>query len=304
VEYAHSRGVLHRDIKPSNIMLGKYGETLVVDWGLAKAAGRDDIPPSGDLPEPALVPRSGSSEMTAMGKAIGTPSYMSPEQAAGRLDLVSAASDVYGLGATLYELLTSRPPIAGSSAAEVLARVQKGKILRPRKVQPDVPAGLEAICLKALARSPAERYESAAALAQDLEHWLADEPIAARSESAGVRLARWLRRTQTLAAAGAVTIVLVAIAASVALAIVHHARLEAVDAHAQEELAHEEAARERNLAHAAVNRYEEAVAKLQHLATHPELAKLRESAEYQELIEHVNHTQATIGDDTHKTNDK
>jgi serine/threonine protein kinase len=296
VEYAHSRGVLHRDLKPGNIMLGKYGETLVVDWGLAKAAGREDVPLSGDVPEPALVPSSGSSEATAMGKAIGTPSYMSPEQAAGRLDLVSAASDVYSLGATLYEVLTGRPPIVGGSVAEMIARVQKGKILQPRKVQPDVPAGLEAICLKALAFQPRDRYASAAALAQDLEHWLADEPITAKSDTRRERLDRWLRRNQTLAAAGAVTVVLVAIAASISLAIVHSARLEAVAAHAKEELAHEEATRERNLAHAAVNRYEDVVAKLQHLAEHPELAMLRESPEYQELIEHHAHTQATIAD--------
>lgn len=297
IDYAHSRGVLHRDLKPSNIMLGKYGETLVVDWGLAKAAGRDDVPLPDDLDEPALIPRSGSgSEPTAMGKAIGTPQYMSPEQAAGRLDLVGAASDVYGLGATLYEMLAGRPPFAGGSVGEVLRRVQESKFLPPRKVNLETPPGLEAICLKAMTRLPAERYASAAALADDLERWLADEPTEAHVETTTQRIDRWLRRHRTLVNATAITIFLLAVAASIALAVVHSARLDAVEAHAQEEVAREDAVQQRNLARQAVDRYEDAVQKLQHLATHPELTMLRESAEYRELMKQMAHSQATIPD--------
>jgi serine/threonine protein kinase len=298
IEYAHSRRVLHRDLKPSNIMLGKYGETLVVDWGLAKAAGHDDVPPGSDdgvppgseFDEPVLMPRSGSgSEPTAMGKAIGTPSYMSPEQAAGRVDLVGVAADVYGLGATLYEILTGRPPIAAGTIGEMLQRVEAGKILRPRQVQPDVPAGLEAICLKAIARDPDERYASAAALATDIEHWLADEPIVAQVDSFTQRVDRWLRRNRTIARAAALTVFLLAVCASIALAIVHGARVDAEEAHAQE-------IQQRNLARQAVDRYEEAVQRLKHLAAHPELALLRDSAEYKDLLQHLEHSQATIPD--------
>jgi serine/threonine protein kinase len=115
--YAHSRGVLHRDLKPANILLGKYGETLVVDWGLAKAAGRDLARSAGAaFNEGTLVPHSGDSSLqTRFGAAIGTPAYMSPEQAAGHLEQLGPACDVYGLGATLYTVLTCRPP-RGSAA--------------------------------------------------------------------------------------------------------------------------------------------------------------------------------------------
>src|SRR5262249_3359697 len=111
VGYAHSRGILHRDLKPANVMLGRYGETLVVDWGLAKAVGRPDRAPNGD--EPTLRPSSGEGQATQLGAALGTPAFMSPEQAAGRLDLLGPASDIYSLGATLYCLLTGRAPFEG-----------------------------------------------------------------------------------------------------------------------------------------------------------------------------------------------
>src|SRR5262249_44733521 len=142
VEYAHSRGVLHRDLKPGNIMLGKYGETLVVDWGLAKATGRRERSAAAD--EPTLAPSSGSnSAATMMGPAIGTPEYMSPEQAEGRLDRFGPATDVYGLGATLYSLLTARPPFAGGDYSERLRRVAKGEFPRPREVDRAIPPPLE-----------------------------------------------------------------------------------------------------------------------------------------------------------------
>jgi len=159
IQYAHDRGVLHRDLKPGNIMLGKYGETLVVDWGLAKAAGKFGEPgasTAGD--EPALRPASASgSAETVVGSAIGTPAYMSPEQAAGRLDLLGPVSDVYSLGATLYTILTGKPPVEDKDAGAVLQKVQRGDIPRPRQANADVPAALEAICLKAMAVKGADR---------------------------------------------------------------------------------------------------------------------------------------------------
>ncbi|QDU49628.1 serine/threonine-protein kinase [Gimesia panareensis] len=193
IEYAHSRGVLHRDLKPGNIMLGKYGETLVVDWGLAKVKGRDDATRTEG--ETTLTPRSGSgSAPTQMGSAIGTPAFMPPEQAAGRLDALGPASDVYSLGATLYYLLTGQPPVTGENLGEVLKRVEAGEFAAPRNVKRDIPKPLEAICLKAMARSPQERYVSPQALADDLERYLADERVSAFSEPLLIRTRRWIRK--------------------------------------------------------------------------------------------------------------
>src|SRR5208282_3530895 len=158
MSFAHSRGVLHRDLKPANVMLGQYGETLVVDWGLAKTLDqKDNSPPAG---EPSLQPsRSGTAE-TVAGSAIGTPQFMSPEQAAGRLDQLGPASDVYSLGATLYCLLTGRPPLEEKDVALIMKKVQAGDFPRPRQVKPDVDPALEAVCLKAMALAAKDRYAS------------------------------------------------------------------------------------------------------------------------------------------------
>jgi serine/threonine-protein kinase len=212
VAYAHSRGVLHRDLKPGNIMLGPYGETLVVDWGLAKAMDRPQEPGPAAR-EATLRPASGSGfEPTRMGAAIGTPAYMSPEQAAGRLDELGPASDVYSLGATLYCLLTGRAPVEDSDAAGAVAAVLRGSIVPPRRVKADVPRALEAICLKAMAARPADRYPTPRHLADELEHWLADEPVSAAREPWWTRLRRWTRRHKPVVA-GAAAVVATALAA-------------------------------------------------------------------------------------------
>ena len=222
IAYAHSRGVLHRDLKPSNIMLGKYGETLVVDWGLAKALHQPEF--ESEASEELLQPISGSgSTPTQMGSALGTPQYMSPEQAAGRWDLMGPATDVYGLGATLYCLLTGRPPIDGDDAGGVLQRVlqkvQQGKFLPPRAVNSQIARPLEAICLKAMALKPEQRYSSPRELADDVERWLADEPVMAYREPWPTRAARWGRKHKTLVAGafGLVTAAAVALAVSAVL---------------------------------------------------------------------------------------
>jgi len=209
VAYAHSRGVLHRDLKPSNIMLGEFGETLVVDWGLAKAQGAPDPQDAATgSTGPWLLPLTNSdSELTRTGQALGTPAYMSPEQAAGRLDQLGPASDIYSLGATLYHLLTGQAPFPKSDVGEVLHKVQKGDFPPPRRVNREVPAALEAICLKAMAFQPRERYASAKALADDLEHWLADDPVTAHAEPLPARLGRWVRHHKGLV--GVVTAVAV-----------------------------------------------------------------------------------------------
>jgi serine/threonine protein kinase len=195
IAYAHSRGVLHRDIKPKNIMLGKYDETLVVDWGLARPFDRsqDDR----DRGEETITPSSGASgsETPTVG-VVGTPAYMSPEQAEARWEIVGPASDVFSLGATLYAILTGRPPFTGRNAVEVLDRVRSCVYEPPRAV----PRALEAICRKAMARRIEDRYASALDLADDLDRWLADEPVTAWREPILVRLVRWGRRHKTTVA--------------------------------------------------------------------------------------------------------
>jgi serine/threonine-protein kinase len=211
VAYAHSRGVLHRDLKPANVMLGRYGETLVVDWGLAKPTGRAGDGKEGE--EPPLQPLSGGGvAATVAGRAVGTPAFMSPEQAQGRPDLLGPASDVYSLGATLYTLLTGRPPIPDAEVDVVLHKTAQGELVPPRQVNRRVPPALAAVCLKALALRPQARYPTALALAAEVEHWLADEPVSAYREPLGARLGRWGRRHKA-AVAGVITLLVTAMLA-------------------------------------------------------------------------------------------
>jgi serine/threonine protein kinase len=222
IAYAHSRGVLHRDLKPGNIMVGTYGETLVVDWGLAKLLDRPEVADA----ETFLSPPSGSGVVaTVAGTALGTPAYMPPEQATGRLDDHGPRSDVYSLGATLYHLLTDHPPFTpAADLGATLARIQKGEFPRPRELAPDVPRPLEAICLKAMALRPDDRYATPLALAADIEDWLADKPVSALPESASQRLARWARRHRAWVRAGAAALAIVSIAAVAAAVLVNKAR--------------------------------------------------------------------------------
>ncbi len=214
VAYAHSRGVIHRDLKPANIMLGEFGETLVVDWGLAKHVQQSE-PGTAEAIE--LVPNEGLQGAPTRG-AIGTPAFMSPEQATlgGQ---VGARSDVYALGATLYTVLTGKPPIESPFLEEILARVRAGEFPAPRLKNPKVPPALEAICLKAMAFRPEDRYATASDLATDLEAYLADEPVSARAEPFGERMRRWVKRHRTLSLAtlAAGFVALVALGLSTAL---------------------------------------------------------------------------------------
>jgi tRNA A-37 threonylcarbamoyl transferase component Bud32 len=200
VAYAHSRGILHRDLKPGNVMLGKYGETLVVDWGLAKPFDRDESARSGG--EETLTPVTGSdSSVTQYGQAMGTPAYMSPEQAEGRWDVVGPGSDVYSLGAILYAVLAGVAPF--KAGRDLLERVKRGDFPPPGQVKQGIAPALQSICLRSMAARPEDRYATALDLAAEVERWLADEPVHAYREGMLERFGRWARRHRTLTAATA-----------------------------------------------------------------------------------------------------
>jgi PAS domain S-box-containing protein len=169
VAYAHSRGVIHRDLKGQNVVLGDFGEVVVLDWGLAKLVGRPT-----EAPEDASVvagDAGADSGYTMQGQALGTPAYMAPEQSSGSLERIDQRTDVYGLGAILYEILTGVPPFRADSTDEVLRKVREEEPIPPRQLWPGVPPALEALCLRALAKQPADRPASATELAQEIQGW-------------------------------------------------------------------------------------------------------------------------------------
>jgi len=217
VHYAHSRGVLHRDLKPANIMLGDFGETLVVDWGLARM-----IDEAGSVVEldaaPITTSDRAATDRTQAGRVVGTIPYMSPEQALGRVDLVGPASDIYGLGATLYHLLTGRPPFDFHDD-DMLVKVQQGRFWPPRDVDRRVPKALNAICVKAMARQAQDRYRTARDLALDVERYLSDERVLAYAEPFSGRAWRWIKRNRAavLSLMAACTVAIVGLSTGVAL---------------------------------------------------------------------------------------
>jgi serine/threonine protein kinase/tetratricopeptide (TPR) repeat protein len=191
VHYAHEHGILHRDIKPGNILLDAKGEPLLTDFGLARLVEAE-------------------STVTRTKEVMGTPSYMAPEQAVGNNAAVSSATDVYGLGAVLYQLLTGHPPFAGGTTYETIKLVLDTEPRQPRLWNPKVDRDLSTICLKCLEKDPKRRYSSALALAEDLEHWLKHEPILARRTGLFTCGKKWLQRNPTVAAVMTLSLALAA----------------------------------------------------------------------------------------------
>src|SRR6266487_3515665 len=189
VHYAHEHGILHRDIKPGNILLDAKGEPHLTDFGLARLVESE-------------------SSVTQTLDVLGTPSYMAPEQAVGNNAAVSSATDIYGLGAVLYQLLTGQPPFAGGATYETIKLLLDTEPRPPRLLNPKIDRDLSTICLKCLAKDPKRRYSSALALAEDMDRWLKHEPIRARRTGVFTRGKKWVRRNPSIAGMAAMLLAL------------------------------------------------------------------------------------------------
>ena len=207
LQYAHEQGVVHRDVKPSNIMIGDDGKPSVMDFGLAKR-------------------EAGEITMTIEGQVLGTPAYMPPEQARGEGHAVDARGDVYSLGVVLYQLLTGELPFRGTQRM-LLHQVLHDEPRPPRRLNDSIPRDLNTICLKCLRKEPARRYDSAAALADDLRRWLKGEPILARPVGQRERAAKWVRRNPVLAGMTALVVLTLLVGTAVSIGFGIHAMQQA-----------------------------------------------------------------------------
>jgi WD40 repeat protein len=263
VHHAHQRGILHRDLKPSNILIDGQGEPHVTDFGLARRVEAE-------------------SGITQSGAILGTPSYMAPEQARAEKGL-STAVDVYSLGATLYELLTGRPPFQAATPLDTLLQVIEREPENPRSLNPRADRDLETICLKCLEKDLSKRYRSAEAFAEDLERWLNGEPIQARPVGTAERAWRWCRRNKAMAAAlSGVALLLVALVIGSFLAALYFQR--------QEKEQRDLADRNEKLAGEKEKERENAV----QAGNEAEAARKREAAQAQELRQNLYHAEMNL----------
>ena len=245
IAYAHSRGVVHRDLKPSNVMVGEFGETMVLDWGLAKVAVKRDLL-GGELTR-AMHVHDAPEHATLAGSAMGTPAYMSPEQAVGDVERVDERSDVWGLGAILYELLTGRPPFDGATPYEIMGKVMTEAVIPVRQLVPEVPAELAAVCEKALSRVRKRRYANGRALAAEIDAWQAGRRVGAYTYTSADLFRRFAARNRTVLA-----VVMAAFVALAALGVYSYENVQ--DQRDMAELARERAEMSRDRAQAARNR--------------------------------------------------
>ncbi|MGB5105948.1 MAG: serine/threonine-protein kinase [Candidatus Zixiibacteriota bacterium] len=193
IAFAHARGVFHRDLKPANIMIGSFGEALVMDWGIALV--REDVDPR--LHESA-VDAGATTRDTAHGTILGTPAYMSPEQARGDVAAISVKSDIYSLGALLYYMLTREAPYSGESSEAIRMNVIAGTLVEPREKNSSIARPLNAICLKAMRVDPEQRYSNCAALADDIKNFLDQLPVSAYRENILERLLRFIGKNRVI----------------------------------------------------------------------------------------------------------
>ncbi len=237
--YAHSRRVIHRDLKPANVMLGSFGEVVVLDWGLAKVLDTPEELPEDE--QPVEQPVLGDGVETLPGQILGTPAYMAPEQALSKLDEIDALTDVYGLGAILYRILTGERPHGGKDAQSRMRHAAEFPTPEPRELDSRIPRALNAVCRKAMARERLDRYLSAKELADDVQRYLADEPVSAMAEPWYTRTGRWARRHAQITVGAAIFLVLTAVIATAALVVTNQARQEANVARADQARAKEQA---------------------------------------------------------------
>ena len=221
--YAHEHGVLHRDIKPDNVMSGKFGETMVVDWGLAKVMG------DGNMQTPTEHENQSLRSLDIIDKSgcvMGTPAFMSPEQASGKNDNLTAATDIYSLGATLFNVLTGERSIDGQTSLEVVLNVRKGNIRRIEEISPNAPLALASICYKAMNLSPSDRYQTAGQMVDDVDRWLADDLVLAHqhAESHRERFGRLIRRHHTWAVSGVIFFAAFTVLATLAVLLINRSR--------------------------------------------------------------------------------
>jgi serine/threonine-protein kinase len=235
IAYAGARGVIHRDLKPQNIMVGDFGEVLVLDWGLAKKIGQpDDVHEKGEIELASVLDET----ETHAGGVVGTPAYMAPEQAAGRNDHVDARTDVYGLGGVLFCILAGVSPHRGNKTKnrikdtqDLLTRISVGATPSVRDLDSRIHRSLDAICAKAMSHSHLDRYQDARQLAEDVQRYIADEPVSVSTELWQERAGRWLRKNRTWAQSLATSALLVMVVAVAAALVVNSARKSEIAAH-------------------------------------------------------------------------